>query len=177
MLTGLLGRLGELAADVLLDCGRLAGASPNPVLSGADHVVLAARPRLADLHALASFLVTNPILRQEPCLVLVGDGPYPDQEVAEALGIEVAARLPWDPDVAASLVSVRASARELRVAPLVRAARTLADQLSGDKARTDTLERAGTPPAAPARIRVMRSWRAQPAARSTNGSAPEEVSR
>src|ERR1019366_9936882 len=99
-------------------------------------------PRLADLHALASFLETYPGLRQDPCLVLVGDGPYPDQEVADALGIEVVARLPWDPDAAASLVSVSALARELRVAPLVRVARTLADQLSGDKARTETLERA-----------------------------------
>ena len=177
MLTGLLGRLGELAADVLVDCGRLAGASLNPVLSTADQVVLAARPRLADLHALASFLETNPGLRQDPCLVLVGDGPYRDQEVAEALGVEVAARLPWDPDAAASLVSVRASARELRVAPLVRAARTLAEHLSVDQSRTDMLEVAETPPAAPSRIRVMRAWRADLAARSTNGLAPEEVSR
>ena len=177
MLTGLLPRLGELDADVLVDCGRLAGASPNPVLSDADRVVLAARPRLVDLHALASFLETYPGLRQDPCLVLVGDGPYRDQEVAEALGVEVAARLPWDPDAATSLVSVPASARELRVAPLVRAARTLADQLSVDKTRTDTQERAETPPAAPSRLRVMRAWRAEPAVRSTNGSAPEEVSR
>jgi Flp pilus assembly CpaE family ATPase len=177
MLTGLLPRLGELDADVLVDCGRLTGASPNPVLSGADQVVLAARPRLADLHALASFLETYPILRQDPRLVLVGDGPYRDQEVAEALGVEVAVRLPWDPDAAASLVSVPASARELRVAPLVRAARTLAEHLSGDQSRTDTLEGAETPPAVPSRIRVMRAWRAQPAARSANGSAPEEVSR
>jgi len=177
MLTGLLSRLGELAADVLVDCGRLAGASPNPVLSGADHVVLAARPRLADLHALASYLETNPILRQDPRLVLLGDGPYPDQEVAEALGVEVAARLPWDPDAAASLVSVRASARELRVSPLVRAARTLAEHMSDHKTRTDTQERAETPPAAPSRLTVMRVWRGDPAARSTNGSAPEEVSR
>jgi Flp pilus assembly CpaE family ATPase len=176
MLTGLFCRLGELAADVLLDCGRLAGASENPVLSGADQVVLAARPRLADLHALASFLESHPGLRQDPRLVLVGDGPYPDQEVADALGVEVAARLPWDPYAAASLVSVPASARQLRVAPLVRAARTLADQLSGDKARTDRLEGATAPPAAPPRIRVMRAWRAQPLARSTNGSAPEKVS-
>jgi len=177
MLTGLLPRLGELAADVLVDCGRLAGTSPNLVLSGADRVVLAARPRLADLHALASFLETYRGLRQDPCLVLVGDGPYRDQEVAEALGVEVAARLPWDPDAATSLVSVPASARELRVSPLVRAARTLAEHLSVDQSRTDMLEGAETPPAAPSRIRVMRAWRADPAARSTNGSAPEEVSR
>jgi hypothetical protein len=177
MLTGLLPRLGELDANVLVDCGRLAGASLNPVLSTVDQVVLAARPRLADLHALASFLETNPILRQDTRVALVGDGPYRDQEVADALGIEVVARLPWDPDAAAALVSLPASARELRVAPLVRAARTLADQLSVDKTRADTLEGAETPPAAPSRLRVMRAWRADPAARSTNGSAPEEVSR
>ena len=33
-------------------------------------------------------------------LVTVGDGPYPDAEIAEALGVEVLARLPWDPDAA-----------------------------------------------------------------------------
>ncbi len=179
MLTGLLGRLGELSADVLVDCGRLAGASPNPVLSTADQVVLAVRPRLADLHALASFLETNPILRQDPCLVLVGDGPYPDQEVAEALGVEVAARLPWDPEAATSLVSVPASARELRVAPLVRAARTLADQLSGEPATGTVPSESVEPglPVSPLRVRVLRAWRAEPAIHSTNGSAPEEVSR
>ena len=56
--------------------------------------------------------------------------PIADTEIAEALGVEVLARLPWDPDAAEALVSVPASARELRLAPLVRAARTLADQLA-----------------------------------------------
>jgi len=192
MLTGLLVRLGELDADVLVDCGRLAGTPPSPVLAGADLVVLVARPRLADLHSLATWREAKPIAAGRLGLVLVGDGPYPDAEVAEALGIEPLSSLPWDPDAAAALVSVPATARELRVAPLVRAARTLADQLSGEPARavdahadtTDTAAPARSP-AGPQRTRVLgtrllgstvlRAWRAEPVARSTNGSAPEEV--
>ncbi|MDA8365336.1 MAG: chromosome partitioning protein, partial [Actinomycetota bacterium] len=53
MLVGLVGHLGTFDADVLVDCGRLdPGPSGAGVFEGADRVVLAARPRLADLHAL-----------------------------------------------------------------------------------------------------------------------------
>ena len=46
-------------------------------------------------------------------LVMVGEAPIPTHEIADALGIEVLARLPWDPDGGGALVSVPASAREL----------------------------------------------------------------
>lgn len=184
MLAGLLGRLDELVGDVLVDCGRLAGDTPSaiavrPVLAGADRVVLAARPRLADLHALATWLDANPSMREPAQLVLVGDGPYLDAEVSEALGVEVVARLPWDPDAAEGLVSTPATARELKVAPLVRAARTLAEHMSDQAAPAGTSHTETMVPVAPAaalRTRVMRAWRPDPAARSTNGSAPEGVS-
>ena len=62
MLDRLLGRLGELDADVLVDCGRLDPGSPASALwERADRVVLAVRPRLADLHALATWLEGRPL--------------------------------------------------------------------------------------------------------------------
>ena len=87
--------------------------------------MLAVRPRLADLHALATWLEASPFDGGRLGLVTVGDGPFADTEIAEALGVEVLARLPWDPAAAEALVSMPASARELRLAPLTRAARTL----------------------------------------------------
>ncbi len=186
MLAGVIGRLGELDADVLIDCGRLDHGSPDlGAMATADRVVLVARPRLADLHALATWAETHLLDGGKPGVVLVGDGPYPDHEIAEALGIEVLARLPWDPDGAAGLVSVPASARQLRMSSLVRAARSLADSLGGEApgaAPGEHVEDRVT--AGSLRTRVLRSWRTEPAASATNGtasatngSAPEEVSR
>jgi len=187
MLAGLSSHLRMLDADVLVDCGRLGPSAPGAeVFEGADAVVLAARPRLADLHALATWSEANPFDSGLVGLVLVGDGPYPDTEIAAALGVEVFARLPWDPEAAGALVSVPASARELRLSPLVRAARSLADRLAK--------ELAGAPPAVGSasgevlaastrptrtgalRTRVLAAWRAEPVPRSPNGSTPEEVS-
>ncbi len=190
MLVGLVGHLGTFDADVLVDCGRLdPGPSGAGVFEGADRVVLAARPRLADLYALATWREPSPFDSGRLGLVLVGDGPYPDAEIAEALGVEVLARLPWDPDAAGALVSVPASARELRLSPLVRAARSLADQLAKELAGappavgcgSGEVLAASTRPSRPSRpgalrTRVLGAWRAEPVPRSPNGSMPEEVS-
>jgi hypothetical protein len=186
MAGGLLDRLGELGADVLVDCGRLDPASAALGLwERADRVLLAVRPRLADLHALAGWLEGRPSDRLG--LVTVGDGPYPDSEIADALGLPVLARLPWDPDAASGLVLVPASSRELRLAPLVRAARTLADQFATELSDTALAGTAHAPepsstekvPGASSgslRTRVLRPWRPEAKAHSTNGNAPEEVS-
>jgi hypothetical protein len=180
MLGPLLARFGELDADVLADCGRLDPGTPNPGMAGADRVVLVARPRLADLHALATWRENHLVDARNLGLVLVGDGPYPDDEIAGALGVEILARLPWDPAAADALVSVPASARELRFAPLVRAARTLADRLATSAPSETAGTAASEPEAAEAgrlRLRVLRTWRAAPAAPSANGNAPEGVGR
>ncbi len=187
MLAGLAGHLGTLDADVLVDCGRLDPSVPGAgVFEGADRVVLAARPRLADLHALAIWSEANPFDSGRVALVLVGDGPYPDAEIAEALGVEVLARLPWDPEAAGALVSVPASARELRLSPLVRAARSLAARLAKELAGVPQATGCGSGEALAAstrptrtgalRTRVLAAWRAEPVPRSPNGSTPEEVS-
>jgi hypothetical protein len=186
MAGGLLDRLGELGADVLVDCGRLDPASAALGLwERADRVLLAVRPRLADLHALAGWLEGRPSDRLG--LVTVGDGPYPDSEIADALGLPVLARLPWDPDAASGLVLVPASSRELRLAPLVRAARTLADRFATELSDTALAGTAHAPepsstekvPGAGSgslRTRVLRPWRPEAKAHSTNVDAPEEVS-
>jgi hypothetical protein len=180
MLAGLLGLLGELDADVLVDCGRLDSGSPVHWLwERADRAVLVGRPRLADLQAVATWLDTHPFAGGRLGLVTVGDGPYPDAEITEALGIEVLARLPWDRAAACALMSVPASARELRLAPLVRAARTFADHLAADRAGTTPV-----PATAPSnsvdgsvsvRARVWRAFRPDTTTVSTNGTA-EQVS-
>ena len=183
MVGPLLVRLGELEADVLVDCGRLDPGSPALSLwEGADTAVLVARPRLSDLQALASWLEGRPGARAAG-LVPVGDGPYPDGEIAEALGLEVLGRLPWDPDAAEALTTVAASARQLRMAPLVRSARTLADRLVDQEGTAPVAEsdpRAEPGPggrAVTVRSRVLRAWRAADQVHSSNGSVVEEAGR
>ena len=182
MLGPLLGRLGELDTDVLVDCGRLdPGSVALDLWDRAERPVLVGRPRLADLQALASWLNGNR-LNREVGLVLIGEGPYPDAEITEAIGLDVLYRLPWDPGAAEALVSISASSRQLRMAPLVRSARTLADQLNPDRARVAVPD---APAPAQAAVggravgiasRVLRPWRpdTQP---HPNGSVPEEATR
>jgi hypothetical protein len=182
MLDPLLGRLGELDADVLVDCGRLDLCSPPGRLwERTDRVVLAVRPRLADLHALATWLEALPFDGGRLGLVTVGDGPFADTEIAEALGVEVLARLPWDPPAAEALVSMPASARELRLAPLTRAARTFANQLAKEHSRNPPPNDAVT--AEPTsgvslavRSRVWRALRPETKPAASNGSAPKGAS-
>ncbi len=195
MLGDLAGHLPSLDADVVVDCGRLDSGSPAiAVWEGADRQVLVVRPRLADLHAVAAWTETHatgrepsdvrPERRARVGLVVVGEGPYPDAEIAEALDVEVLCRLPWDPRGAAALVSVPASSREARLAPLVRAARSLADGLADDLAAC-----AGQPDAQPdadrapehvtaSRLaaRVLRGWRPESAATVANGATPGDGS-
>lgn len=135
MLSGLFARLATLDADVLVDAGRLDPTAPlSGVAMGAARLVLCARPRLSDLNALAAFLAADAGLLDAGRLrlALVGDGPYRDAEIADALGVEVLGRLPWDEGAAECLATIPASDRRLRLSPLVRAARSLATVLAAD---------------------------------------------
>ena len=177
MLGSLFGHLGDLDADVVIDCGRLdPGSAAMALVEHADRLLLVARPRLSDLHAVAAWLATHGDIAGHVSLVAVGDGPYPDAEITDALGTEVAARLGWDPDAAAALAYLPASARQLRAAPLVRAARTLAtrlaDQLTPGRPVVPTAP--GSPRAS--RRRRLAPWRPEdiPAA---NGTSPEGATR
>jgi hypothetical protein len=131
MLSGMLGRLRELDADVFVDCGRVELSASNATyFERADLGVLAVRPRLADLHALGSFLQNHTDQPRALALVLIGPGPYPGAEVADTLGVSVAGQIPWDPDAAQVLASVSVDSRQLTRTPLVRSLRTLADALA-----------------------------------------------
>lgn len=184
MLGPLAEHLGALDADVVVDCGRLDPGSPClPLWEAADRAVLLSRPRLADLHAIAAWIEAHatddqPTERSRVGLVVVGEGPYPDTEIADALGIEVLSRLPWDPRAAAAIVSVPASSRELRLAPLVRAARTLSDRLAAEAGRQPVADEIHALVTVPAKFatRVLRAWRSVVVVESSNGTAPEEVS-
>ena len=131
MLSGLLGRLGDLDAEVFCDCGRLDPTTDNvDLFERARLAVFVSRPRLSDLNALAAHLEARAEQPLRPFLVLVGDGPYPPKEVAEVLAVDVAGHVPWDPDAAAAVGTTPVSSRQLTRTPLVRALRTLAGALA-----------------------------------------------
>jgi Flp pilus assembly CpaE family ATPase len=97
--------------DVIMDCGRLTErGSPWPLLDAADIVGIVLRPTVAGVRLASSWL---PQLRDR-CgddtrfgrrlrLVVIGDGPYPAGEVAEALDTPLLAALPADPGAARAL--------------------------------------------------------------------------
>jgi hypothetical protein len=139
--------------DVLIDCGRLRSGSPAvPLATAADVLVLVARPRLDELQHLQAALprltatVTRPTL-----LLLVGERPYPADEVAAVLGVPVLG-LPHDPDAADLLAGCRARAGRLERTLLLRAARAVAEHLTTDvtapegSAREPSVGGAAVPP-------------------------------
>jgi len=131
MASTILARLGELDFDSLLDCGRLGGAGPNGGLfEQADQRLLLSRPRLPDLSTLAAFLESRAPMAGRPSLVLVGPGPYRAAEVTDAFGLEVLAHLPWGSEVAEIIPAGVPASRSHARAPLVRALRSLAEELA-----------------------------------------------
>jgi len=133
------------ATDVLADLGRLDPGSPAlPLARAARLLVLVCRPTLAELQHLAHRVAAL----REVCgalgLLLVGGGPYPPAEVARTLGVEVLGTLPVDRHGAGLLAGASAGMPGLRRTRLVRAARTLADDLAGRLATTPTDEAVGS---------------------------------
>lgn len=127
---------GEAGTDVLADCGRLAAAhAPTAVLRRADTVVLVLRPSLRSVaHAQAALgqMRQNTMTAGAagPVVVLVGEGrPYTSREVARALGVPVHS-LAHDPSAAAVLSDGSPPGRRFLASPLLRSARTLADDLA-----------------------------------------------
>jgi MinD-like ATPase involved in chromosome partitioning or flagellar assembly len=118
--------------DVLVDCGRLRVGSPTaPLAAGADVLVLVARPRLDELQHLRPALSRLVAAGARLALLLVGEGPYPPAEVAAALDVPVLATLPHDPAAADQLAGQRRRAGRLERTGLLRAARAVAEQLTG----------------------------------------------
>jgi hypothetical protein len=123
------GRFADLDADVLADCGRVDPTSPaRVVFDAAAMQVLVVRPQLPDLHHLAAWLEETPPTDTGPILVLTGTGPYPPDEIREALGVDVVATVPHDSVGVARLAEAPTTRAQGRSA-LLRAARSLAQTI------------------------------------------------
>jgi MinD-like ATPase involved in chromosome partitioning or flagellar assembly len=119
--------------DVLIDCGRLRAGSPAaPLASAADVLVLVARPRLDELQHLRAALPRLTASGARPVLLLVGERPYPADEVAAVLRVPVLSTLPHDPAAAELLAGRRVRVGRLERTLLLRVARAVAEQLTTD---------------------------------------------
>jgi hypothetical protein len=118
--------LTALPADVIADCGRLdSGGGPEPVLAAASLVTLVLRPSLRQVSkARARVGMLTQLLggAQRLALLLVGEGTHTPRDVSRALGIRVAASLPYDEKTAQVLSDGAGSRRGLAARPLIRAA-------------------------------------------------------
>ncbi len=111
-------------ADVIADCGRLdAGdAQPLPILLTARVVAVVLRPSLRQVWLARPRIDMLTRLVGKPgrlALLLTGPGPYSDAEIAAALGLKVAARLPDDPATAAALSDGSGRRRKLTAGHLL----------------------------------------------------------
>jgi hypothetical protein len=103
-----LSGLDELG--VLADCGRLTGRHFGwPLLYAADRVLLVVRGTLGSVfHAVPAVQALRRELGEQARdrrlgLLVVDTGPYPPAELADRLGVALAAALPADPRTAAAL--------------------------------------------------------------------------
>jgi hypothetical protein len=148
--------LAALGTDVLVDCGRLDPGSPvDDVVNHADLLVVVARPVVAEVHHLATRLVT---LRPKALsLLLIGERPYSVTEVAATVGANPLASLPSDPRAALALAEgMSLASGALRRSRLMRGAHTLTAALvewfggRADDGRAEMLALpAGRPPGLP----------------------------
>ena len=133
-LTALSGDSQE-PADVIMDCGRLTErGSPWPLLEAADVVGIVLRPTVAEVRLVSRWL---PQLRdrlgdesrfgRRLRRIVIGDGPYPAAEVADALETPLLAALPADATAAQQLAV--GGGRTLQRSRLWRALVQVADDL------------------------------------------------
>jgi len=128
-LAGSLGTLGS--GDVVIDVGRIGSADAgSPWLRAAELVVLVARPDAAGVAHLAALLEWVAETAARVALVMIGTQPYGPAEVADALGVQVAGVLAFDPKGAAALGSGVLAGYLAERSPLRRSARTLAPVLA-----------------------------------------------
>lgn len=122
--------LGGLSGtDVLIDAGRLGPTTPAwPLVDAADAVLLVARPRLEELQLLPARLRGLRATVRRVGVLLVGELPYPGEEVASALDVEVVGVLADDQRTAAALAGEGRGAR-LGRSLLLRSAREVVEAL------------------------------------------------
>jgi MinD-like ATPase involved in chromosome partitioning or flagellar assembly len=130
-----LGLSGLDGRDVLIDCGRLRPQSPAATLvAQADIVVIVARPRLDELQHLQARIDRLSASGAQVRLLLVGDKPYPPDEVTQALAVPILGVLPVDPTAAAILNGLGGRRTRLERSPLLRHALDIVEALATDPA-------------------------------------------
>lgn len=106
---GLWEALTADGSDLVIDCGRLTASSPAVQLASlAERVLLLARPTVEDVALLRDRLPPLHRAGLHPRVLLLDDGVYRTDEVAEAIGVPVLARLPIDNRTADALNGVTA---------------------------------------------------------------------
>lgn len=134
--------VAAVGRDALVDTGRLVGGGGCwPVMKAADQVLLTVRPSVRSVHAAqdAARRIREALgdLAKVSALV-VGEGPYSAAEVAVALDVPLAGRLPYDRSAAQVLSDgALGGGRALRRSPLLRAAKTIATKLCAQTQATD----------------------------------------
>lgn len=169
-------RIVRAAADrpdvvVIADCGRVDPGSPVlPVVRSADAMLLLAHARDDELAHVAGKLHQAGTWNRRPGFVLVGNG-YPTREVAGALRVGVAGRIPHDPKGAAVLCGQRGV--DPRRSGLGRAAARLAQDLAPLTSPASSTSSAAAPFPPPLNGAGSR----QDTPRSASGMTPTAVSR
>lgn len=114
----------------IVDVGRLDPGAPSSVLvDAADAVIVVSRGDEASLLRLAD----AGLAREGTRLVVVGPCRYSSEEIAQAVGVPVAAVLPWDPRAAQTVWGRDDPGRAWTRRGLPAAVRGLADELVGPR--------------------------------------------
>lgn len=120
----------QLSGLVVMDGGRWSPSQASAArVTGCDVVAVVCRATIEGIEAARWILGPITVVAGAPVvLLLIGDGPYPAEEVSAALGVPVAATLVWDPSAAASL-RTRGANRRWGHSQLARSARSALDSL------------------------------------------------
>jgi Flp pilus assembly CpaE family ATPase len=127
--------LEPAVSDVVIDVGRIPGPSALPALGRRDWVLVACRPDLAGIEhtrRLVSGLRADAPAPLNVAVVMVGNRPYGPADATAAMDGIPAVAVPIDAAGVASLLG--GPDRRARRTPLVRAARSLLDQLAAMEA-------------------------------------------
>lgn len=123
----LVDALMRRGGTVVVDGGRWpADGAATPLIEAADAILLVARPSLEGIEHVRARLetVADPTVRRRIAVVLVGDRPYPPDEVAAVVPVEVAGVIAVDGRGVRALEN-GATGAALRRSALIRSARTV----------------------------------------------------
>jgi hypothetical protein len=124
--------LGATGSDSVVDAGRVGDGSLLLSVGRDDWILVACRPDLAGIEHTRR-LIVDLRASQGPvsiAVVTIGDRPYGPSDVVAAMDCTTAFSIPIDPGGAAALLT--GPARRARRSALVRAVRSLLDQVRAD---------------------------------------------